>query len=131
MNKEYGRGKHSVTSLKSHLVFVTKYRKKIFDAERLDVLIQAFEGVAKKMDFSILEVNGEGDHVHLLVDYPPRYSVSQLVNHLKGVSSRLYRKQFADSPHAEHLWSPSYFACSVGGAPIEVLKEYIQNQKSP
>ncbi|MBD0304664.1 MAG: IS200/IS605 family transposase [Tolypothrix sp. T3-bin4] len=131
MNKEYRRGKHSVTSLNSHLVFVTKYRKKIFDAERLEVLIQSFFEVAKKMDFNILEVNGEGDHVHLLVEYPPRYSVSQLVNHLKGVSSRMYRKQFTDSPHAEHLWSPSYFACSVGGAPIEVLKEYIKNQNSP
>jgi putative transposase len=131
MNKEYRRGKHSVTSLKSHLVFVTKYRKKIFDAQRIEVLIQSFFEVAKKMDFSILEVNGEGDHVHLLVEYPPKYSVSQLVNHLKGVSSRIYRKQFADSPHAEHLWSPSYFACSVGGAPIEVLKEYIKNQNRP
>ncbi|MEA5507256.1 IS200/IS605 family transposase [Halotia wernerae UHCC 0503] len=129
MNKEYRRGKHSVTSLQSHLVFVTKYRKNIFDAERLEVLIRAFHEVARKMDFSIIEVNGEGDHVHLLVEYPPKYSVSQLVNHLKGVSSRLYRKQFADSPHVEHLWSPSYFACSVGGAPIEVLKEYIKNQK--
>lgn len=131
MNKEYRLGKHSVTSLKSHLVFVTKYRKKIFDAKRLEVLIQSFFEVAKKMDFNILEVNGEGDHVHLLVEYPPKYSISQLVNHLKGVSSRMYRKQFADSPHAEHLWSPSYFACSVGGAPIEVLKSYIKNQNSP
>ncbi|MBD2488922.1 IS200/IS605 family transposase [Aulosira sp. FACHB-615] len=129
MNQEYRHGKHSVTSLKSHLVFVTKYRKKIFEQERLEVLIQSFLEVAKKMDFSILEVNGEGDHVHLLVEYPPRYSVSQLVNHLKGVSSRMYRKQFTDSPHPEHLWSPSYFACSVGGAPIEVLKQYINNQK--
>ncbi len=131
MNKEYRRGKHSITLLHTHLVFITKYRKNIFDAERMNALIQAFEGVAKKMDFKILEVDGEEDHVHLLVEYPPKHSVSQLVNHLKGVSSRLYRKQFADSPHAEHLWSPSYFACSVGGAPIEVLKEYIKSQKSP
>ncbi|WP_193199990.1 transposase [Nostoc sp. MG11] len=54
MNKEYRRGKHSVTSLKSHLVFVTKYRKKIFDVERLEVLILAFHEIARKMDFSII-----------------------------------------------------------------------------
>ncbi|NEP02898.1 MAG: IS200/IS605 family transposase [Symploca sp. SIO2E9] len=59
------------------------------------------------MGFKLIEFNGESDHVHLLVEYPPRLSISTLVNHLKGVSSRMYRKQF-QSPHPEHLWSPSY-----------------------
>lgn len=83
------------------------------------------------MDFKIIEFNGESDHVHLLVEYPPKYSISKLVNHLKGVSSRMIRKQFDISPHKEHLWSPSYFASSSGGAPLDVLKKYIENQEKP
>jgi putative transposase len=87
--------------------------------------------VAKSMGFEIIEFNGEPDHVHLLIEYPPKLSISTLVNHLKGVSSRMYRQHGFKSPHSEHLWSPRYFAVSVGGAPLAVLKEYIKNQKSP
>lgn len=130
MNRQYRKGRHSVTNLQAHLVFVTKYRRKVFSSDGLAVVRDAFEGVAKKMDFRILECHGEPDHVHLRVEYPPKLSISQLVNHLKGVSSRLYRKQYP-SPHQQHLWSPSYFAVSCGGAPIETLRQYIQNQKSP
>jgi putative transposase len=88
--------------------------------------------VAKKMDFQILEFNGEGDHVHVLIEYPPKLSISQMVNSLKGVSSRQYgRAGFPKPYNKDALWSPSYFVSSVGGAPIEVLKKYIQNQLKP
>lgn len=129
MNKQLRKGKHSVTALYTHLVFVTKYRKLLFDREGLETLQLAFESVARKMDFKIVEFNGESDHVHLLIEYPPKLSISTLVNHLKGVSSRMFRKKFPST--TKHLWSPSYFASSSGGAPIEVLKQYIQQQKSP
>jgi len=84
------------------------------------------------MGFYVLEVNGEQDHIHLLVEYPPNYSISKLVNHLKGVSSRYLRKEFDLTPHQQHLWSPSYFAisCGAGAAPLEKIKDYIQNQRS-
>jgi putative transposase len=83
------------------------------------------------MNFRLLEFNGEADHVHVLIEYPPKLSVSTLVNHLKGVSSRLYGKAGHPKPHETALWSPSYFATSVGGATLEVLKQYIQNQEKP
>jgi len=129
MSNRLRKGKQSVTALYSHLVFVTKYRQPLFDSDGLETLKLAFESVARKMDFKLVEFNGESDHVHLLVEYPPKLSVSTLVNHLKGVSSRMFRKKYPST--AKHLWSPSYFASSCGGAPIEVLKGYIQNQKSP
>jgi Transposase IS200 like len=67
-----------------------------------------------------------------LVEYPPKQSVAGIVNAMKGVSSRMLRKEFPLRPHAEHLWSPSYFAGSCGGAPITVIRQYIENQgKSP
>ncbi|NES21971.1 MAG: IS200/IS605 family transposase [Symploca sp. SIO3E6] len=129
MKNNLRKGRHSVTVLYTHLVFVTKYRAKLFEQEGLETLEIAFKSVASKMDFKMVEFNGESDHVHLLVEYPPKLSISTLVNHLKGVSSRMYRQQFPSN--RKHLWSPSYFASSCGGAPIETLKQYIQNQKSP
>ena len=79
--------------------------------------------------------NGEQDHIHLLVNYPPKVSVSKLVNSLKGVSSRklkLYHPELIKPAYMKNaLWSPSYFAGSCGGAPIEVLKQYIEQQNRP
>jgi putative transposase len=83
------------------------------------------------MNFQVLEFNGEGNHVYALIEYPPKLSISQIVNALKGVSSRRYGQAGHKKPHKEALWSPSYFAVSVGGAPLEVLKEYIRNQEKP
>jgi putative transposase len=79
----------------------------------------------------VLEFNGEGNHVHALIEYPPKLSISQIVNALKGVSSRRYGQAGHKKPHKEALWSPSYFAVSVGDAPLEALKEYIRNQEKP
>jgi len=84
---------------------------------------------------SLEEFNGEADHVHLLVTYPPTVALSSLVNSLKGVSSRHLRKEFGPQLRrhlwGNRLWSPSYFAGSAGGAPLSVVKDYITNQKAP
>lgn len=80
------------------------------------------------------ECNGESDHVHLLVTYPPSLALSTLINSLKGVSSRLLRKEFPELSaqcHQGHLWSPSYFAASCGGAPLDILERYIEPLTSP
>ncbi len=114
-----------------HLVCVTKYRRSVFTSESLGLIEKSFREVAQKMDFVVLEFNGESNHVHALIEYPPKLSVSQIVNALKGVSSRRYGQAGYKKLHKEALWSPSYFAVSVGGAPIEVLKRYIRNQEKP
>ena len=88
-------------------------------------------GVAKKMNFKILEIEGETDHVHLLVEIPPKLSVSQIVNALKGVSSRMLRKNYPQLRKYKSLWSPSYFAISCGGAPIDAIESYIREQSTP
>jgi putative transposase len=79
-------------------------------------------------------MDGESDQVHLLVNYPPKASVSSLVNSLKGGSSYVLRRQsprFAKSYWKNVLWSPSYFAASCGGAPPKVIKRYIEQQGTP
>ncbi|GAB4237842.1 MAG: hypothetical protein Kow0049_24000 [Stanieria sp.] len=84
------------------------------------------------MNFKLIDLNGESDHIHLLIEFPPKLSVSQIVNSLKGVSSIMLRKKYPQiRPHKDHLWSPSYFAISCGGAPLEKIKAYIENQRKP
>lgn len=132
MTTQLRRERHSISSLKTHLVCVTKYRRAILTSESLAVIEKSFGEVAKKMDFQILEFNGESDHVHALIEFPPKLSISQMVNALKGVSSRRYGQSGFQKPYGkEALWSPSYFVSSVGGAPLEILKQYIQGQLKP
>jgi putative transposase len=117
-----------------HLVFVTKYRRRVFTAEHIEAMRELFAKICTDFEAELKEFDGEYDHVHLLVNYPPKVPVSKLVNSLKGASSRVLRKRFpglADRYHKGVLWSPSYFAGSCGGAPVEVLKQYIRNQQTP
>ncbi len=94
-----------------------------------------FTLICEQFEAELVEFEGERDHVHLLVQYPPKLALSKLVNSLKGVSSRVLRKQFKKDIEKYYwkgvLWSPSYFAGSCGGAPIDIVRKYIENQKSP
>lgn len=127
-------GRHCVFKIHVHLVFVTKYRKSVFDKQTLETLQKVFSDVCLSFDAELSGFNGEGDHVHLLIDYPPKIALSRLVNSLKGVSSRLLKKEhprFSSIYYKGKLWSPSYFAASCGGAPLSIIQEYIENQKKP
>jgi putative transposase len=125
------RERHSVSSLQLHLVCVVKYRRSVFTDEGLRNIEATFKSVAEKMGFDIREFNGEANHIHALIEYPPKLAVSKIVNHLKGASSRIYRSSGFKCPSESALWSPSYFVMSVGGAPIEVLRQYIESQARP
>jgi putative transposase len=129
------KGSHSVFSVKLHFVFVTRYRRKAITAEMMTRMRQMFEQVCKTMDCELLGFDGESDHVHLLVDFHPKQSIAAVAGSLKACTSRAMRKEFA-----EHLkqfywknvfWSGSYYVASSGGTPIEVLRQYINNQESP
>ncbi len=131
---EYRSGRHCVFMLHAHLVFTTKYRRRVFTGDHLAFLRSVLKKVCDDFDVELVEFDGESDHIHLLVNYPPKVSLSRLVNSLKGVSSRHMRRRFPDLQ--EHyfknaLWSRSYFAGSVGGAPIAVLRQYIEAQATP
>ncbi|HQY22276.1 MAG TPA: IS200/IS605 family transposase [Gammaproteobacteria bacterium] len=126
-------GRHCVYLLHAHLVFVAKYRRTIFSKNMLVAMQLIFDKVCQGFESTLIEFEGECDHVHLLVNYPPKVSLSKLINSLKGVSSRRLRQQFSEIHRyywKRMLWSPSYFAGSCGGVPLSVVKQYIQNQKS-
>ena len=131
---DYLRKRHSVTKLIVHLVFTTKYRRKLFDGDMIEQLREAFESACEKLECELLEMDGEADHVHLLIAYPPKLAISVMVNNLKSVSSRRIRILNTHIPRQSKsaaLWSRSYFACSAGGATIEALREYVQSQATP
>lgn len=133
-SRDIRTGRHCVFKLHVHLVFVTKYRKKVFTDEILKDLEVIFKDVCQNFETELVEMNGETEHIHLLLNYPPKVSLSKLVNSLKGVSSRLIRKQhpqITKSYWKGGLWSPSYFASSCGGAPLSIVKEYIEQQTRP
>ena len=127
-------GRHCVFLMHAHLVFVTKYRRNVLDRDAINELRGIFTKVCLDFGAELVEFDGEDDHVHLLVAYPPKIAVSNLVNSLKGVSSRLLRKERPDIQKRYWkgaLWSPSYFAASCGGAPISIVRQYIEQQQTP
>jgi putative transposase len=135
LSSDLRRGRTCVFLMHVHLVFVTKYRRKVFGKQILKDLKVIFTNVCIDFEAHLVEFEGEGDHVHLLINYPPKVAVSKLVNSLKGVSSRLIRKQgypsIQNALWGESLWSPSYFAGSCGGAPLTLIRQYIEQQESP
>lgn len=131
---QYRSGRHCLFLLHCHFVFVTKYRGRVFEKRHIEALEVIFRKVCEDFEVDLAQFDGEADHVHLLVNYPPKVSLSRLVNSLKGVSSRHMRRQFPElvsSYFKGALWSRSYFAGSVGGAPLEVLRQYIESQATP
>jgi putative transposase len=127
--------RHATHLLHAHLVFVTKYRYKVLQGKHIEYLRKIFKETIEEMGGTLEEFDGEADHVHLLIQYPPKWSISKIVNNLKGRSSRLLRRDMPDIKESywgkAGLWHRSYFAGSVGGAPLEIVKQYIEQQKTP
>jgi putative transposase len=128
-------GRHVVFLMHAHLVFVTKFRHQVFTDRHLTRLEEVMRDVCADFETELVEFNGEAEHVHMLVNFPPKVAVARLVNSLKGVSSRRMRQEFPDLVRhyyrAQRLWSASYFAGSVGGAPLSVVRQYIEQQNRP
>lgn len=135
IDNDIRQGRHCIFMMHVHLVFVTKYRRNVFTKEILADLRPIFAAVCTDFEAELVEFDGEDDHVHLLVNYPPKVAVSNLVNSLKGVSSRMIRRKNYPAIKKKlwggALWTPSYFAGSCGGAPIEVIRQYIEQQQTP
>ena len=133
-SQEIRTGRHCVFNMHVHLVFVAKYRRDVFTKAMLETMCEVFERVCLDFEAELVEFNGEHDHVHLLVIYPPKVAISSLVNSLKGASSRILRTKHPEIKNklwGNALWSPSYFAASCGGAPIGIIKQYIEQQQTP
>ncbi|KVH77596.1 transposase [Burkholderia ubonensis] len=127
-------GQHCVFLMHVHLVFLTEYRREVFTKAILDDLRLIFVSVCRDFEAELVEFDGEDGHVHLLVNYPPKVSVSSLMNSCKGICSRMIRLKkypgIRQKLWGGALWSPSYLAGSCGGAPIKVIRQYIEQQQT-
>ena len=131
--RAFRTGRHVVYKLHVHLVFVTKYRRGVISNRVRTFLKDVMTKVCQDFDAELMELDGEDDHIHVLVAYPPKVAISTLVNSLKGASAyRLRRQNFPEVRQklwGSHFWSPSYCAVSCGGAALETVRIYIQNQR--
>ena len=137
MKKEFDwrSGRSCVFKNFIHLVFVTKYRRNALNDQMLNRLKEIFFETCDQMEAELIEFNGEDDHVHLMIVCPPKLAIANLVGKLKGKSSYILLKRFWDDIKnklwGDHFWSPSYCLVSCGEAPLEIVKEYIKNQREP
>jgi putative transposase len=127
------RGSHVVFSIQLHIVFVTKYRRNVLTQSMLEAMKPVLERVLESNQSILTEFNGESDHVHLLIDLHPDNNISALISSLKSASSRILRQEFKAEIDKVYwgkakLWHDSKCIVSCGGAPLEVVKQYIQEQ---
>jgi len=130
----YNRGGHSKYSLKVHLIFVTKYRKKIFESYKMAISIKQFlYDAAKRHEYFIIQMETDKDHVHILPGYSPKIPVSDIVKQFKQYTTYQMwncHGEYLFKQYWKHkiLWSDGYFACSIGQVSQEIIEKYIQNQ---
>ena len=133
MSKKYHTGSHCRYLLKVHLIFVTKYRKRILVNAVDEEIKQIMFDVAQESDFIIETMQTDGDHIHFLIDYPPTLAISSIVNRLKSMSTNRLWKQFGTYLKNQYwkektLWTDGYFCCSTGDASTDTIKQYIEEQ---
>jgi putative transposase len=131
MDKNYKSNRNVVYSCKYHVVWCPKYRRSVLEGKVGERLKEIIRDVAGERMAEIIELEVMPDHVHLLVEVDPQYGIQSLVRQVKGRSSRLLRREFkALRARIPTLWTNSCFISTVGGAPLAVIKQYIEQQKA-
>ena len=128
---EYKSNLNVVYSCKYHVVWCPKYRRKVLVGNIASRLKEIIKQTVEEKQAELLELEVMPDHVHLLVEVEPQFGIHKLIKLVKGRSSRLLRQEFpALRKRLPTLWTNSYFVSTVGGAPLAVIKQYIENQKN-
>ena len=128
---EYKSNNNVVYSCKYHVVWCPKYRRKVLVGAISERLRELITQRCSEINAEILEMEVMPDHVHLLIEVDPQFGINQAVRSIKGVSSHTLRQEFPSlKSRLPTLWTNSYFVSTVGGAPLELIKQYIQNQET-
>ena len=128
---ELDTNKHSVFLMNYHLILVITYRRKVIDNLKSERLKEIFEYISPNYKIELQEWNHDKDHIHILFKAHPKSELSKFINAYKSASSRLIKKEFPDIKEKlwkENFWSRSFCLLTTGGAPIEVIKKYIESQ---
>ena len=128
---EYKSNSNIVYSCKYHVVWCTKYRRKVLTNGIDTRLKKLIKETCEEISVDIIEMEIMPDHVHLLVEVDPQYGIHKAIKRIKGKTSRILRQEFAQlRTRLPTLWTNAYFVSSVGGSPLSVIKQYIENQKN-
>jgi len=131
MNITYKTNNNICYSCKYHVVWCPKYRKEILKDNVEKRLKQIVKDVCDEKQSDLIEIECDKDHIHILVEVDPQYGIHKLIKQIKGISSKILREEFPSLKKTlPTLWTNSYFVSTVGGAPISVVKQYIENQKT-
>ena len=126
----YKRNNNITYSCKYHVIWCSKYRRKVLVEEVGQRLKELIVGVASELRVDIIEMEIMPDHVHLLLEVDPQFGIHRAVKNIKGKTSRILRAEFISlRTRLPSLWTNSYFVATVGEAPLEVIKQYIESQK--
>jgi putative transposase len=129
--ENYRKSSHTVYDIKYHIVWITKYRKQILRADIAHRVRELIREICRAYDVEIIKGNISRDHVHIFVSVPPHISVSQLVQSIKGKTSRKLLMEFKSLSRAfwgRHIWARGYFVASSGNVTDEVIIKYIEQQ---
>lgn len=130
ISMEYKSNNNIYYSCKYHVVWCSKYRRKVLSGDIELRLKEVICEAAAEINADILEIEIMPDHVHLLLEVDPQYGIHRAVKHIKGKTSRLMRNEFRSlRSRLPSLWTNSYFVAAVGGAPLSAIKQYIESQK--
>ena len=125
-------GAHNKHALAVHLIWVVKYRRTVLTHQIGDRVKEIICQVASEVGCEIISIETDVDHVHVIVRLRPTHQVSDVVRRFKGRTARLIFQEFPAIKNrlwGGHLWQPSYYAATVGGAPLEMLKKYVESQR--
>lgn len=123
---------HSKHLLHYHLVWCVKYRRSVLLPEVGDRIKQICLEIATEQGVQIDAIETDVDHVHILLTLKPTHDIPKLVRYFKGRSARYIFQEFSwikNRLWGGHLWSPSYYVCTVGGAPLSTIKKYVESQR--
>lgn len=132
MSSDFRTGRHVVYDLHAYIVLTTKYRKDVFTERVEKVVIEKAKECCERNESELLEIKSDKNHIHLLISYPPKKSLSTLIAAIKSTTSKSVREQgFPEVEKAlweNHFWSPSYSVFSTGEEPLEKIKKYVEDQ---
>lgn len=129
--KNFKSNRNIVYSCKYHIVWCPKYRRKVLTEEIQIRFKEIIKEICMETNSELIEIETMVDHIHILVECDPQFGISKLIRIMKGRTSRILRQEFKQlKTRLPTLWTNSYFVSTVGGAPLEVIKKYIENQKN-
>ena len=131
MNNLYKTNLNVCYSCKYHIIWCPKYRRKVISEKIANRLKEIINKIIDETRSELIEIEVMEDHIHLLLECDPQFGIHRLIKKIKGVSSRTLRQEFTElKSRLPTLWSNSYFVSTVGGAPLSIIKQYIENQKT-